>query len=222
MQVRRRVFLTLAIGALVGTSCSVTNDGYTFVKNSRENLFFKLPDEWKQYPVTIATVTDRPVTATGELSRWAIEFDGAAKPNKKHLIERVAAAPVGFSEAFPLSSKGQDEISEKALRTMVLQELLVEPADPFDLVDQVPGRFEIVDYKQIRNKKGVWGHKIIVNIQMDSIDGETPQWLTVGQKIYLDRKAETLRRLVIRCSATCYRSKRSQLDTVLNSFSFRP
>lgn len=218
----RPLLLALVVGALLGTGCSVTDDGYTYVNNAGENLFFKLPDDWKKYPVTQAAITDRPAPISGSSGRWAVEFDGAAKPDRDHLSEPITGSPVGFSEAYALSRTGQDAVNEKALRSLVVQEVLGEVQDPLDLVNDVPDRFEIVDYKQIRNKQGVWGSKIIVNILLDTDTGEEPQWLTIGQKVYLDRSAQTLRRLVVRCSSACYRTNRSKLDTVLNSFAFRP
>ena len=200
----------------------MTDDGYTYVNNAQENLFFRLPDEWGRYPVKTEAILDRPVPITGISSRWAVQFDGAKVPSKNHVDEMFTSSPVGFSESFELSATGQDTINEKTLRSLVVSDLVTEMTDPFDLADEVPDRIEIVKYTKFRNKAGVTGHKIIVNVKIDPDDSGNLEWLTIGQKVYLDGKAEKLRRLVIRCSSACYRENRSTLDTVLDSFAFRP
>ncbi len=212
----------LAITASFVAGCSVTDDGYTFVNNAKENLFFRLPDEWGRYPVRAETILDRPVPITGVSTRWAVQFDGAKAPSQNHVDEMFTSSPVGFSESFELSAAGQDTVNEKTLRSLVVSDLVSEMSDPFDLADEVPDRVEIVKYTRIRNKAGVTGHKIIVNVKIDPDESGELKWLTIGQKVYLDRNAEKLRRLVIRCSSECYRANQSTLDTVLDSFSFRP
>lgn len=212
----------LALASLFVAGCSATNDGYTYVKNSKENLFFKLPDAWGRFPVKAEAVVDRPKPMKGMSTRWAVEFDGSKKPTKAHVSELFTDSPVGYGEAYALSTTGQDQINEKTMRSLVISELVTEMTDPFDLIDQAPDRIEVVDYKRIRNRSGVWGHKIIVNVKIDPDQSGNLRWLTIGQKVYLDRNAQTLRRLVVRCSASCYRNNRSSMDAVLNSFSFRP
>ena len=82
--------------------------GFTYVKNSGEGAYFKVPDDWKLYKLDPnALPDDRPFPDGADSSDqptgpWRVVFDSDAKPDVTHFQDDI---PRGRSSARPRSAR---------------------------------------------------------------------------------------------------------------------
>ena len=213
----RRFALLVVVGALAVGTAACSTSGFTYVKNSGEGAFFKVPDSWKLYKLDPNTLPDdRPfpdaaTAANQPAGPWRVVFDSATKPDVTHFEEDIPEAVVGQAEISTIGESVRDQVSNVDLRALALD----GTADPIALYQQGSTDIEIVKYDSITTTGGLRGNRIVLN---KLINGS---YVTIDQIALVDPGTTTLYRFLVKCSSKCYLQHRSEIDSVVDSWQIR-
>ncbi|HEX2068685.1 MAG TPA: hypothetical protein VHH54_00560 [Actinomycetota bacterium] len=205
----RPAMLALII-AVVGSLVACSSP-YTYVENTEDNMFFKVPKEWRLFDEdeifadNITSLSPQQEAATRR-ANWLIGFDAHPRPSIRHLLGNTKF-PTGFARVSPLPDEARDVFSFAALRNVIF------PID--DTLSQDPQAVEILEIQDLVLKDGFRGSRIIFNIRR----GEN--FLTVNQTGLVDSDTRSLYLLVVGCEAHCYVQHRKAIDEVVKSWTVR-
>lgn len=191
----------LAIGVLAA-ACSST--GYSYVKNSDDRTYFKVPDQWTIYDEDALTedLAPRDRDAARETS-WQVGFDASPKPSLRHLLDVKSKHPTGFAVVQELDFDAADTISLMGLRNAF-----------FDVDAAVQNQAgEIVSYEPMELDGGFHGFHLVADLVTDS--GRT---VTLDQTTLLDQATSKMYALIVTCEATCYADNTGKIDRVVSSW----
>jgi hypothetical protein len=144
------------VGSLVACSSP-----YTYVENTEDNMFFKVPKEWRLFDEdeifadNITSLSPQQEAATRR-ANWLIGFDAHPRPSIRHLLGNTKF-PTGFARVSPLPDEARDVFSFAALRNVIF------PID--DTLSQDPQAVEILEIQDLVLKDGFRGSRIIFNIR---------------------------------------------------------
>jgi hypothetical protein len=193
----------LAIAAL-GAACSST--GYSYVKNSDDKTYFKVPDKWTLYEEEELSkslgLSPRELEQFQE-GTWQVGFDASPKPSLKHLLDPRSKHPTGIASVEQLDFDASDNASIVALRNQFLD---------VDSAVQA-GDAEILSYEMLEPDGGFHGFHLVVDIAVDG--GRT---ITFDQTSLLDQSASKVYNLIVTCGARCYADNADQIDRVVGSW----
>ena len=188
--------------AALAAACSST--GYSYVKNSHDRTYFKVPDQWKIYDEDALTedLAPRDRDAARETS-WQVGFDASPKPSLKHLLDVKSKHPTGFAVVQDLDFDAADTISLMGLRNAF-----------FDVDAAVQNEAgEIVSYEPIELEGGFHGFHLVADLVTDS--GRT---VTLDQTTLLDQATSKMYALIVMCESGCYEDNADRIDRVVGSW----
>lgn len=213
----QRLALLGVVGAVAISSAACSSSGFTYVKNTGEGAYFKVPDDWKLYKLDPnALPDDRPfpdaaTAANQPPGPWRIVFDADQKPDVTHFEEDIPQAIVGQAEISPIGESVRDQVSNVDLRALALD----GTGDPIAMYQQGSTDIEIVKYEALTTHDGLRGNRIVLN---KLINGS---YVTIDQIALVDPGTTTLYRFLVKCSSKCYLQHRSEIDAVVDSWQIR-
>ena len=221
--------------AFVGAACA--GDGFEYVSNSDEGLYFRVPDEWSvvepensELPESAASEGDSPDAWSRFVTPVPLE-DG----NLDSLAN--IDAPIGIAQVQPLNALRAGEMSLERLRAMSLDLVYdqleadgaagpqtdplaaYEPEDPLQLevdmaqMENPPLALQVLDYEEIANDDGVRGSHITLNYSLR--DGP---FQTIDHIALLNADTTRLYRLLVLCSADCYLEYEEEINDIVDSW----
>jgi hypothetical protein len=201
-----RLAWVLAIASIVAAACS--SDGFTYVENEEEGLYFKVPDEW-----IVSEGTSVLESPRAELDR-AIE--GLQDPTLPDLpepwrvsIDGTTAAAPGLSivaQVVPIGSDLRDQVSIGWMKQLATDGLDVSTAE-----GEEPTVTVLYDEDLVQGDLS--GNRIVI----DWVSEGGVQF-TKDQLIFVDPALTRLYGLIVLCDARCYRTNFDDIDAVMNSF----
>lgn len=199
-----RLLLGAVVIAVLAAACSST--GYTYVKNSDDRTYFKVPDKWKLYEE--AELSKSLGLSPRELEQfregtWQVGFDASPRPSLEHLLDPRSKHPTGIASVEELDFDGTDNASIVSLRNQFLD---------LDSAIQA-GDAEIVDYEMLEPEGGFRGFHLVVDLAVDG--GRT---ITFDQTSLLDQGSSKVFNLIVTCGASCYADNSDQIDRVVGSW----
>ncbi|MGK5555624.1 hypothetical protein ACSNOI_28800 [Actinomadura kijaniata] len=212
----------LAVPPVAGTV--VTGCGgpeYTYVKNSGERTYFKVPAGWKridQRRMDAAMATDDPDSAAARQRSgvtWSVAYDAHRDPDPGHLFGTGGDQPFVYTMVRPLSRAEQGAVSLDRLRDVFLpvtEERRRELAGAGAVIDG----FELLRDDVLTPGGGLRGVRTTANYRLP----DQPLLQTFDVTSYVSDEGR-LYVMVVRCSARCYAERRAELDTVARSFTVR-
>ena len=211
----QRLALLGVVAAIAISSAACSSSGFTYVKNTGEGAYFKVPNGWKLYKLDPnALPEDRPFPAGADQATggpWRIVFDADQKPDVTHFEQDVPQAIVGQAEISPIGVSVRDQVSNVDLRALALD----GANDPIALYQQGSPDIEIVKYEALTTHDGLRGNRIVLN---KLINGS---YVTIDQIALVDPGTTTLYRFLVKCSSKCYLQHRSEIDAVVDSWQIR-
>jgi hypothetical protein len=186
---------------------------YTYVANTTQNAYFKVPRAWK--PVDSTVLQKAINNGVVKKSRWTVGFDASADPTPEHVFGTLTSEPFVYATAYNVSSTMSNEMSYDSLRDSFLpvtsQARAVVAQEGFPLTG-----FRLLATTLLAPGQGVHGVRQIFDYTFPD-----------GVVVTFDQIAETnatqtqLYMLVVHCTAACYLHNRAEIDTVMNSFTVR-
>jgi hypothetical protein len=205
---RRGLPLVIVLAAgLALSACS--GSGYTYVKNSETNAFFKVPEDWTLYDEEAVLagqdLSPQRAQVQSEALRWLMAFDAHPDPSLDHLLDVESGHPAGFVLVRALNDEERDIVSLGLLRNFIF------PVD--DLAEQ--GRAELLEQEDLVLDGGLHGTRLLFNVQPDG------DFLTVNQTGLVDPETRLLYVFAIGCEADCYISNEDLIEEVVSSWTVR-
>ena len=124
MSVRRVVAALLGCALVVLTACGSSE--YHYVKNSGDNVYFKVPTSWSQVDQGSLEeeVNGDPDSATAQVAReqqWVVAYDASADPSVEHVLSvDTPTDPTVFARVSQLSPEQLSQVSLDSLRNLFL------------------------------------------------------------------------------------------------------
>jgi hypothetical protein len=216
---------TLAVAAAAIVMVSTTACGapaYTYVKNSNDKTYFRVPASWQQVDqagLDYVTREENPDSATAQLRKqltWAVAYDAADAPTAAHLFTLTTTdEPIAYAKVQHLTEEQANLVSFDALRNLFLPVSASARATAEQAGTLLPG-FELLSDEVLTPSDGVRGVRVIFNYEM-------PNGVlhTFDQTTLVNNDASVYYELLIRCSSRCYKDRAAELDAVATSFTVR-
>jgi hypothetical protein len=213
-----RAIACVLLLAVVSTSCG--SPGYTYVKNSGNKTYFKVPAQWHKIDDAALSrmLTGDPDSATAQLQKscvWSVAYDASRAPSVMHLTSLPTDDPVVLAMVRPLTQAEQGQVSLDALRNLgglVTAEARQAAAQQGTQDDS----FEWLRDQVLTPGGGLRGVREIYNASPNTLSG-----LLTTDRTALASDDGHLYVLIIRCSAHCYRTRASEIDSIARSFTVR-
>jgi hypothetical protein len=212
-----RVAAALA-AVILGCAVHVAASGcaapdHTYIANRANKTYFKVPASWHELD---EKALERSVTGPSpgpeSASVWVVAYDAARAPSLSHLVASHTPDPIVYVSVRPVSTEENGQVSLDNLRDQVLPVTATargaDPASSTTFSD-----FKLVTDSVLTPKSGLRGvHEVfqyrVGGGPLQTFD-ETAYTNKDGSKVYL---------MFLRCSNECYQARRSELDSVVASF----
>jgi hypothetical protein len=196
--------------ALVAIVAGCFSSKYSYVNNSAEGTFFKVPSGWKVYRLTEAEKEGRPPSLPSSVETvWHVAFDASTHPDQAHLQELPPADLVGEVQILALSPSANDSVSATVLRQNLFG------VDPVLQDPGLPAKWELVSYAPIQSASGVVGSRAVINVP---IEGEPGKFVTLDGSELLDQSTGRAYLLLMRCESQCYLNQQKSVDEIATSW----
>jgi len=217
-RVASRALLLAAAAALVWLVSGCGAPEYTYVTNSAEKTYVKLPTTWRQ--IDKKALDDAigldPALSDTDRGLWLEGYDASAEPSPSHLFGPSAPDPAAFVsvQQIPQSARGQFSLDK--LRDLFYP---VSPtARQMAEVDPTTGLsdFALLADEVLTPGAGLHGVHTVFRYRM--ADGPLQ---IIDQTAYLNDDASKLYMFFVRCSTECYEKRQQEIGNVVSSFTVR-
>jgi hypothetical protein len=212
-----KVFGGLGVLLVAGISAGCAAPQFTYVSDTAASTYFKVPFGWHRISdVSLAAQFKTPGSLLGQGSgAWDVAYDAAPAPAAVHLFSPTATRPFAFAFVAPLSASASQAMSYNGLRDVLL------PVTPGARQAAAQGNFPLTHFRLLRDLvvdpgqgvHGVW----------DTFEYTYPGDITdtFDQVALTNSDSTQLYVLMVHCMSVCYSQNRTQLDTIMSSFTVR-
>jgi len=200
------------LAGVILTGCGAPQ--YTYVANSGQGTYFKVPDNW--HKIGAGALSAELRTATGGSSdAWTVAYEAGSKPTASDFLSFASSHPFVFAETGTLSPSASSQLSYDTLRDFFL------PVTATARQSAATAGFPLTNFQQIRDQvltlgQGVHGVRETYDYTYTGGIADTFDEIALTNadqtQIYL---------LVVHCTTTCYSSDQSQINDVMSSFTIR-
>jgi hypothetical protein len=187
---------------------------YTYVANSGQSTYFKVPNGW--HKISDSSLSSELRTATGSSGGgWTVAYEAGHKPTAGDFLAFGTAEPFVFAEVGQLSSTASNALSYDTLRDFFL------PVTSTARQNAAAQGFPLTGFKQIRDQTLTLSH---------GVHGvrETFEYTYTGgiadtfDEVALTNADQTVvYLLVLHCTTSCYSKDQSEINDVMSSFTIR-
>ena len=211
-----RVLKGLVGGCALLLGVTVTGCGapqYTYVANSSESTYFKVPNGW--HKINAGALQHAMEEALGSPGAgWQVAYQAGADPTASNFLGFNSGQPFVFAEVGELTSSASSGLSYNTLRDFFLP--VTSTAR-----QSVPTGFPLSDFKQIRDEvltPGLGVHGVRETFDYTLNGGPTDTW----DEIALTNAEDTVVYfLVLHCTTSCYNNDQTEINDVMSSFTIR-
>ncbi|MGZ8749812.1 MAG: hypothetical protein ACXWYP_02920, partial [Pseudonocardia sp.] len=210
--------LLLSVAALVALVAGCGAPEYTYVTNSADRTYLKVPASWR--PIDDKAMNDAigfdPTLTEEERGLWFEAYDADAEPSPMHLFGPSAAAPAAFVgvQQIPESARGQFSLDRLRDLFYPVSPSAQEAAemDPTSGVSDLA----LVADEVLTPGNGLRGVHSVFRYRV----GDGPMQM-MDQTAYLNDDASKLYMFFVRCSTECYEQRQKEIGNVVSSFTVR-
>ena len=213
-----RTLLLLSAAALVALLAGCGAPEYTYVANSADRTYLKLPTSWQ--PIERRALDEAigldPTMSDEERGLWLQGYDADVVPSPQHLFGPSAPAPAAFVSVQQIPESARGQFSLDRLRDLFYP---VSPsAREAAELDPTTGLtdFALISDEVLTPGEGLRGVHSVFRYRM----GDGPLQM-IDQTAYLNDDASKLYMLFVRCSTQCYEERQKEIGTVVSSFTVR-
>jgi hypothetical protein len=206
----------VAVVAALGVLSACGSPSYTYVTNSDDHVFFKVPRNWHRVDQKdLEDVATSGLTATEaaalRAATWSVAYDADPKPSVDHLLGATAKQPVALSRVLRVPEGNRGSITVDSLRNAFLpitDEARLAASNGGTLVPEA----DMITDEMVKAKGALGVHlvyRLPINGSMETFD-HTAYKADDGSRVYL---------FLVRCVQTCYSNRfGGELDDVVRSF----
>jgi hypothetical protein len=199
--------------AVVVAGCAAPQ--FTYVTNSAAHTYFKVPDGWRQISRGALAAALNNGNSTPQSGVWSVGYDASTAPDPNHALGVQNLQPFVFSEVGPLNQAGTNALSYNQLRDFFL------PVTSAARASAAKSGFPLTGFQLLRDTTltpGQGVHGVRVTFEYAYPGGGT----NVFDQVALTNADDTeVYLLLVHCLATCYSEHKSEIDTVMTSFTVR-
>ena len=189
---------------------------YTYVTNSDDRTYVKVPSSWRQLDerqLTTAMGFDAPVSGQDD-GLWVEGYDADAAPSADHLVGEHAEAPVAFVSVQQVPTEARGGLSLDWLRVypVMLVSREMSGQEPMSAFSDL----QVQSDQVLTPGDGLRGVHVVYRVRL--ADGP-PQ--VIDQTAYLNDDASKVYMLLVRCSTECYDQRQREISNVVSSFTVR-
>jgi hypothetical protein len=199
----------LLLGVTV-TGCGAPQ--YTYVANSSQSTYFKVPHGWHQIGGSALQKVEAEVQYPA--GAWQVAYEAGGSANAGDFLGFGADHPFVFAEIGTLTQAGSQDLSYNVLRDIFL------PVTSTARQNE-PAGYPLTGFKQIRDQnltQGLGVHGVRETFEYTLNGGLTDTF----DEIALTNAEDTVVYfLVLHCTTSCYSSDQTQINDVMSSFTIR-
>jgi hypothetical protein len=200
--------------AVLFTACAKPT--YTFVTNSDDHLYFKVPASWSEIKQRdldkfASPGLDDAAAAALRSQTWTVAFDAGEKPSIAHVFSPQVKAPVVFARVLRSSNGDSTNVTLDTLRDFFLPVTKTARLTARASGQEIPGFRSIVDHVMSR-EGGLTGVHEVFRYKVSGV------MQTFDQTALVTKDASRVYILLVRCTQACYADRHGELATVVRSF----
>ena len=212
-----RALLLLSIAALVALA-GCGSPQYTYVANSTDRTYVKLPTTWRQIDkksLDDAIGLDPTMTDT-QRGLWLEGYDADPAPSPLHLFGPSSPSPAAFVSVQQIPESARGQFSLDKLRDLFYP--VSQSARDAAQMDPTSGLtdFSLISDDVLTPGGGLHGVHSVFRYRM----GEGSLQM-IDQTAYLNDDASKLYMFFVRCSTECYQQRQQEIGNVVSSFTVR-
>jgi hypothetical protein len=216
--VTARALLLLSVAALVALLAGCGSPEYTYVTNSTDRTYLKVPASWR--PIDDKAMNDAigfdPTLTEEERGLWFEAYDADAEPSPMHLFGPSAAAPAAFVGVQQIPEAARGQFSLDRLRDLFYPvSASAQEAAEMDPTSGVSDLALVAD-EVLTPGNGLRGVHSVFRYRV----GDGPMQM-MDQTAYLNDDASKLYMFFVRCSTECYEQRQQEIGNVVSSFTVR-
>jgi hypothetical protein len=216
----RTLSSVLLLAVALGPLAACGSPQYTYVKNSGEQTYFKVPAGWHKIdakPIDPAVTGDHPDSAMAHgRGMWSVAYDADVHPTADHLLSLISEEPIVYASVYRLTPDEHDAYSLNQLRDSFLPvtENARQAASAQSQGQQLPKLERLLD-QELKPGEGLRGIREIYNYVLPIGGVQTfdlTAYLSDDGQVYL---------LLLHCSSHCYQSRAKEFNSIVTSFTVR-
>jgi hypothetical protein len=198
--------------AVLGVAAACGAPQYTYVKNTTDRTYFKVPASWRVIDERALKQTMTEGSQSSEDGAWTVAYDAAEVPSPAHLVDSHTSQPIVYASVQPVPLTARGQISLDSLRDLLLP---VTPGarEAATAASATFSDFSLVKDAVLNPQPGIRG---VHEIFQYRVRGGPLQ--TFDKTAYVNDDASKVYVLLLRCSSECYKARRAELESVVASF----
>jgi hypothetical protein len=204
------------VGLLLAGATGCGGSQFRYIANEQENLFFRVPKDWKIFRLTASDREGRPAAEPSSFERsWNLVVDGNPAADPIHIVDHAPVEPIVQAEVYVLRRDTNEGMSLSELRKIAYGGF-----DPVLYSPGAPPRWENVEgsFVDLSFPKGVTGTRQAINVPDPEAREDKTKFATLDVSAIHDVVNARVYILKIRCSSQCYLDRRAEIDDVMNSW----
>jgi hypothetical protein len=224
---------------LVGSACGGPN--YEYVRNTALRTAFKVPTRWTLFDKqTLLGLPPGPPPSTPDPIKWLVGIDGDPKPSVTHVLRPNTLGtdyPQGLAIVQEFSFDDRDQLSLKGLRDYLF---------PVTGLLQDPNSARVISYDDHVDRHGTHGVHVVFAFRASALQSASgadttapqglqrallggsgaallsPDFVAVNQLALVDPDTSRIYFIAVLCSAQCYDRNRSDIQSIVDSWTVLP
>jgi hypothetical protein len=209
----RIVGLWMVLLALTVAGCAAPQ--FTYVTNSSQHTYFKVPSGWQQISAGALAAAVNGGSSKPQAGVWTVGYDGSIPAAADHVLGAANQQPFAYSVVAAVNQTTTNELSYNDLRDFFLPVTAAARASAaksgFPLTN-----FRLIGDSMLELAQGVHGVREIYDYSYP--DGSVN---TFDQVALTNADDTEVYLLLVHCLASCYSKHQSEIDTVMKSFTVR-
>jgi hypothetical protein len=224
---RMRMIATAGVTVAVMLVAGCGESQYTYVSNTEDKAFFKVPSGWSE--ADVKPIDDyfawslfdvEPDSATrGQVDQiiWSAAYDADEEPTGHHMVTSYpTGAPVAYSLVLHMPEPLRGPVSLDYLRNIFLPVTESVRAAYDQAGDSGLSGFELLADEVLTPAEGIRGVRVVYNYRLSS--GVVH---TIDLTAHANNDSSIIYLLLIRCTAACYTERADELNEIATSFTVR-
>jgi hypothetical protein len=186
---------------------------YTYVKNSSDRTYFKVPSSWRVIDEkALEQLSSGGSTASEKSDTWAVAYDAAAVPSPAHLVDTDTSEPIVYASVQHVPEAARGQVSLDTLRDLLLP-VTAAAREGAAAGSATFTDFNLVEETVLTSQPGLRGvHEVFqYRVQKGPLQ-------TFDKTAYANNDASKVYVMLLRCSSECYKARRAELESVTASF----
>jgi hypothetical protein len=200
--------VALVFAGLLMAGCSLAPQ-YTYVSDSADNAYFKVPPSWHEVNESSLQSAEGPSSQEGSYL-WSEAYDASRQPSVAHVFS-ATATPLAYASVISLSSAARNDISFNSMRDLLLPVTSVARKAAASDHESLSGFASLSD-QVLTNSSNDRGIREIFDYDL----GATPE--TFDLTVLTNPATTKLYFLLVQCSETCFAANYPEISQVVNSF----